>query len=130
MNLCANPPRGGDARQGKAVVSVTGEAGSRALSVVVGGSRALVCDDCENVADFNGRNGTGDQLPPFPGVAEIDQAQTDTLAIAVIEDCGDDAYLLAVVRAMRLRSRGHNDEANFWERVAARITEIQDAESP
>jgi len=47
------------------------------------------------------------------------------LAAAMIQDCGDEAHLRVLLRAMNLRSEGDRPRAEFWERVAALIAEIQ-----
>jgi hypothetical protein len=47
------------------------------------------------------------------------------LAVAIIEDCGDEAHAWTLRRAALLRREGVHARAEFWERVAAMVASIQ-----
>jgi hypothetical protein len=54
-----------------------------------------------------------------------DEEQLHALAVAIIQDCGEQAYLRASLRAANLHSEGDRRGAEFWARVAVMIAEIQ-----
>jgi len=54
-----------------------------------------------------------------------DEERVHALAVAMIQDCGDEAHLRTLLRAMNLRGEGDRHRAELWERVADIVAELQ-----
>jgi hypothetical protein len=53
------------------------------------------------------------------------EKQVRKLAATSIEEWGDEAHLMALLRAMNLRSQRDMNRAAMWEDVAALVAQIQ-----
>ena len=53
------------------------------------------------------------------------EEQLRKIAAAIIEDCGEDAYIWAMLRAAGFRKEGDDACAELWERVADTVLNIQ-----
>jgi hypothetical protein len=57
-------------------------------------------------------------------MANIDE-QVHELAVAVIEDSGEDAHRWTKLRAAHFRKEGDNTRADLWDRVADMVLKLQ-----